>query len=230
MMGSRLAEEELIKRFGGEESWYRHERPSHSVKIKRSFYLQTTPVTQGQWQRLMGDNPSFFKDGGENCPVEQVSWEDAQQFIKKLNKREKTKEYRFPSEAEWEYACRAGSEAEFSFGDDVERLDDYAWYGKNSDKKTHPVGQKKPNAWGLYDMHGTVWEWVEDDYHWDYTGAPNDGRAWIDNPRGSDRVIRGGGWNGDAGRCLSATRGIKRPGDHSSNVGFRLSRSVALGP
>jgi formylglycine-generating enzyme required for sulfatase activity len=229
-MGSRLTIEELLRRFGGKKEWYEDEKPFHSVKIKRPFYLQTTPVTRGQWQRLMGSNPSYFKDGGENCPVEQVSWEDAQQFIKKLNEIEKTKDYRLPSEAEWEYACRAGSDAEFSFGDDVERLDEFVWYSKNSGGKTHPVGNKKPNAWALYDMHGNVWEWVEDDWHSSYKGAPDDGRAWVDKPRRSYRVIRGGSWGRDAPGCRSATRYGLRPGLRNLPLGFRLSRSVALGP
>ena len=228
-MGSRLTDDELFKRFGGKEWWYREEKPSHSVKIKRSFYLQTTPVTQGQWQLFMGNTPSDFKDGGEDCPVEQVSWEDTQQFIKKLNEIEKTKDYRLPSEAEWEYACRAGSDAEFSFGDDVKRLDKFAWYSENSDGKTHPVGKKEPNTWGLYDMYGNVWEWVEDDWHDNCRGVPNDGRAWIDNPRYDFRVVRGGSLNCDARSCRSAARYSFRANIRSGYVGFRLSGSVALG-
>jgi formylglycine-generating enzyme required for sulfatase activity len=229
-MGSRLTVEELLKRFGGEKRWYESEKPFHSVKIKHSFYLQTTPVTQGQWQRLIGDNPSYFKDGGEDCPVEQVSWKEAQQFIKKLNQVEKTKDYRLPSEAEWEYACRAGSEAEFFFGDDVERLDEFAWYFENSGNKTHRVGEKKPNGWGLYDMHGNIWEWVEDDWHDSYEGAPDDGRAWVDKPRGSCRVIRGGSWSYDARCWRSATRDCHGPDGRNGLVGFRFSRSIPLGP
>jgi len=230
VMGSRLAIEELLRRFGGEKGWYEWEKPSHSVRIKRSFYLQSAPVTQGQWQRLMGNNPSHFKDCGENCPVEKVSWEDARQFIKKLNEVEKTEDYRLPSEAEWEYACQGSSDAEFSFGDEVERLYEFAWYSKNSGDKTHPVGDKEPNGWGLYDMHGNVWEWVEDDWHDSYEGAPDDGRAWIDSPRGSARVIRGGGWYNDALVCRSAFRASLWSESRYSLVGFRLSRSVALGP
>jgi formylglycine-generating enzyme required for sulfatase activity len=161
--------------------------------------------------------------------VEQVSWEDAQQFIKKLNQIENTKDYRLPSEAEWEYACRAGSDTEFFFGDDVERLDEYAWYSGNSDDKTHPVEEKEPNAWDLCDMHGNVWEWVEDDWHDSYEGAPNDGNAWVDNPRGSFRVFRGGSWGSDARNCRSAVRYGYGPDDRIYDVGFRLSRSIALG-
>jgi len=230
-MGSRMSSNELVDRFGGEEEWYKREKPHHAVKIERPFYLQTTPVIQGQWQRVMGNNPANFKDCGDDCPIENVSWEDAQAFMKKLNQVEKRKDYRLPSEAEWEYTCRAGSETEFSFGDDAERLKEFAWYSKNSENKTHPVGEKKPNAWGLYDMHGNVWEWVEDDWHESYNGAPADGGAWVDNPRGSDRVGRGGSWGSGAHNCQSATRHYYWP-DLRSNagVGFRLSCSVALGP
>jgi formylglycine-generating enzyme required for sulfatase activity len=162
--------------------------------------------------------------------VEIVSWYEAQRFIEKLNQVEKTKAYRLPSEAEWEYACRAGSETEFCFGDDAKRLGEFAWYWENSEKKTHPVGKKKPNAWGLYDMHGNVWEWVEDDWHDSYEGAPDDGNAWVYNARGSSRVVRGGRWSFIAWLCRSAARFFIAPGGIGNDVGFRLFRSVALGP
>ena len=136
----------------------------HKVTISRPFYLQTTEVTQGQWQKVMGSNPAHFNTCGKDCPVEQVSWDDAQEFIRKLNQMEKTDTYRLPTEAEWEWACRAKSTGRFSFGDDEAGLKDYAWFDKNSAAKTHPVGQLKPNAWGLYDMHGNVWEWCRDWY------------------------------------------------------------------
>jgi formylglycine-generating enzyme required for sulfatase activity len=229
MMGSGMSPKEIVDRFGGGEEWFKPEKPHHSVKILKPFYLQTTPVTQGQWQRVMGNNPSYFEDCGGDCPVEQVSWKEAQQFIEKLNKGEKMKEYRLPSEAEWEYACRAGSETEFFFGDDAKRLGEFAWYSENSESKTHPVGKKKANGWGLYDMHGNVWEWVEDDWHDNYSGAPNDGSAWIDKPRGLGRVVRGGSWLYDAQVCRSARRFNAAPGARNDTVGFRLSRSVALG-
>ena len=202
----------------------------HPVTISKPFYLQITEVTQKQWTQLMGSNPSSFKDGGDDFPVESVSWNKAQEFIKKLNQMESGAKYRLPTEAEWEYACRAGSKGRFCFGDDEAKLGEYAWYSGNSNNKTHPVGKKKPNKWGLYDMHGNVWEWVEDDWHDGYKGAPDDGRAWVDNPRGSRRVIRGGSWYYDAWYCRSATRRSHSPDYHSSRVGFRLSRSIALGP
>jgi formylglycine-generating enzyme required for sulfatase activity len=229
-VGSRMSPKEIVEVYGGQEGWYNREKPYHSVKIERSFYLQTTNVTQGQWQQIMRSNPSHFKDCGNDCPVEQGSWEDAQQFIEKLNQAEKTRSYRLASEAEWEYACRAGSETEFFFGDDAKGLGEFAWFDSNSGGKTHPVGKWKPNAWGLYDMHGNVWEWVEDDWHGSYEGAPADGRTWVDNPRGSDRVIRGGGWFIVARYCRSAARNRDAPVDRDDYVGFRLSRFVSLGP
>ncbi len=111
-------------------------------------------VTQKQWHEVMGTNPSTFK--GDDLPVESVSWNDVQKFIKKLNKKENTNKYRLPSEAEWEYAARAGTTTRYSFGDDARKLRNYAWYYANSNFETHPVGEKKPNTWGLYDMHGNV--------------------------------------------------------------------------
>jgi len=137
--------------------------------------------------------------------------------------------YRLPTEAEWEYAARAGTETVYSFGDDISKLHEYAWYRDNSEGKTHPVGQNKPNAWGLYDMHGNVFEWVEDDWHDSYKGAPDDGEAWVDNPRGEYRVFRGGGWGSYAHGCRSAIRAYLTPINSFFRVGFRLARSIAPG-
>jgi formylglycine-generating enzyme required for sulfatase activity len=230
-MGSRLSPKQVVERFGGEEKRHEPEQPPHEVKISKSFYLQTTEVTQGQWKKVMEwETPSYFSQCGDNCPVESVSWDDAQRFIEKLNQLEKTDAYRLPSEAEWEYACRAGTTTEFSFGDDAARLGGYAWDSENHNYRTRRVAGKKPNPWGVYDMHGNVWEWVEDDWHDRYVGAPADGRAWVDNPRGSLRVMRGGGWGGGARGCRSAVRSDGRPDHRDSDVGFRLSRSVSLGP
>jgi formylglycine-generating enzyme required for sulfatase activity len=206
------------------------ERPSHIVRISRPFYLQKTEVTQGQWKKVIGDNPSSFSVCEDDCPVEQVSWDDAQKFIKKLNKAEGANEYRLPTEAEWEYACRAGTTTDFSSGDDPGKLVDYAWYKSNSTRRTHSVGQKEPNAWALHDMHGNVWEWVEDDWHSTYNEAPTDGSAWIDKPRGSARIIRGGCWFDEAQNCRSAIRECNRPDFRNLLVGFRLSRSLSVGP
>ena len=180
--------------------------------------------------KVMVDNPSEFKNCGDDYPVENVSWNDAQDFIKKLNEKEKTDKYRLPTEAEWEYACRAGTTTDFFFGDDPSELSEYAWFKDNTNWRTHPVAASKPNPWGLYDMHGNVWEWVEDDWHTNYTGALDDERAWLDEPRGVLRVIRGGSWINGAQRCRSAMRIRFRPECRNDLVGFRLARSVVLSP
>ena len=213
----------------GSSLGYEDQEPPHEVKISQSFYLQTTQVTQRQWKAVMGNNPSVFKDCGENCPVQYVSCADVQKFIEKLNEKEDTYKHRLPTEAEWEYACRAGTTTKFFFGDGEYKLTDYAWFKLNSNSKLHRVATKKPNPWGLYDMLGNVDEWIEDDWHEDYNGAPDDGRAWINEPRDDSRVIRGGGWGSQPWHCLSANReGI--PTDACrSDVGFRLARTVALG-
>jgi formylglycine-generating enzyme required for sulfatase activity len=135
-----------------------------------------------------------------------------------------------PSEAEWEYACRAGTNTRFYAGDTEKDLEQVGWYINNSGDQLHPVGEKEPNVFGLYDMHGNVLEWVEDDWHDNYKEAPDDGRAWIDEPRGAYRVIRGGSWYDDARRCRSAGRIIDSPDYRDFIVGFRLARSVSLGP
>ena len=158
-----------------------------------------------------------------------VTWYDAVNYAVWLS-RLTGKRYRLPTEAEWEYAARAGTTTAFSFKGDTSKLGEYGWYDDNSEDKTQPVGQRKPNAWGLYDMHGNVWEWVADDWHENYDKAPTDGRVWIDKPRGADRVFRGGGWFSGAHYCRSASRDYDRPDDRYNVVGFRLSRSVALDP
>jgi len=184
IMGSHLSLEEVARRYGGganwHANWYKDEQPPHPVEITRPFYLQTTEVSQAQWKRIMGNNPSRFEDCGDDCPVEKVSWNDAQKFIEELNQMEGINKYRLPTEAEWEYACRAKTETAYSFGDEVDKLGEYARYGDNSGGKTKPVGKKKPNAWGLYDMHGNVWEWVQDRYG-DYPTGP------IPDPKGPDK-------------------------------------------
>ena len=207
-------------------SSFDRETPDHIVSISKPFYLGTYPVTQHEWKVVMRKDPSRFE--GNDLPVEKVSWNDVQEFITKLNEMEKgTNKYRLPSEAEWEYAARAGTKAKYSFGDDDSKLEEYAWYKGNSDTKTHPVGKKRANPWGLYDVHGNVWEWVQDRWHPDYDddNRPDDGSAWEsgDSPR---RVSRGGSWFNDAGDCRSAIRGNSNTGYISNFTGFRLLREL----
>ena len=194
-----------------------NEKPVHTVKISQGFQMQTTEVTQAQWTAVMGSIPSEFKNCPQ-CPVENVSWEDAQQFIAKLNGQSDGYKYRLPSEAEWEYAARAGTT-----GDYAGNLDSMGWYDGNSGNKTHPVGTKQANGWGLYDMHGNVWEWCADWYDKDYyakssgtdpTGAASD---WF-------RVIRGGSWDSPAGNLRSAYRSSITPSERYYVLGFRLLR------
>jgi len=212
MMGRGIAEE-------GDED----EQPQHQVTFSQPFYLQTTPVTQGQWQRVMGGNPSLFQECGEDCPVENVSWEDVQDFIRKLNQIENTDKYRLPTEAEWEYACRAGNTQSYCFGDGKAELDRYAWYADNSEKSTHPVSRLRPNAWGLYDMHGNVYEWCQD-WYGKYSPGP------VTDPKGPStgghRVLRGGSWDGEAGEVRSAYRHRLTPSYRYGHEGFRVARGL----
>jgi formylglycine-generating enzyme required for sulfatase activity len=202
---------------------YADERPQHQVTITQPFYIGKYPITQEQYEAVMGNNPSNFKKGGK-YPVEQVSWEDAQEFCQKLSKLTK-KTYRLPSEAEWEYAARAGTQSSYYYGDDKSQLGEYAWYDGNSNSQTQPVGQKKPNKWGLYDMLGNVWEWCEDDWHDNYKGAPTDGRAWVDNDNRSQsehRTMRGGSWDNDSWYCRCAIRYNYSSAWRYSDFGFRV--------
>jgi formylglycine-generating enzyme required for sulfatase activity/ribosomal protein L32 len=201
------------------------EGPVHTVNIQ-SFELMTTEVTQGMWEELMGTNPSNFT-GDLNRPVESVSWNDCQEFINRMNDLDPSYTYRLPSEAEWEYACRAGTTTRYYWEEDPAstEIGEYAWYDGNSSSTTHPVAQKLPNAWGLYDMSGNVWEWCADWYHESFSGAPTDGSPWV-SPSGSYRVARGGGWYGDTGYYRSSHRGISCPGIGGFSRGFRLARSV----
>jgi len=201
----------------------------HEVTLTKGFYMQATEVTQGQWHAIMGKNPSLFKNCGDNCPVEEVSWNDVQDFIRKLNQKEGANKYRLPTEAEWEYACRAGSTTAFANGGIIElkcghdpNLDAMGWYCGNSGRKTHPVAHKNPNAWGLYDMHGNVWEWCQD-----WKGGYPSGQ--VTDPKGPSsgkyRVLRGGGWNDSARICRSANRFRRSPDNRSYYLGFRVARA-----
>jgi len=220
-MGSPIEEEGA----GKDES-------QHQVTISKDYYLGVTEVTQGQYEKVMGTNPSHFqkrvirKTDSKMYPVEQVLWKQAVEFCKKLSELPEEKKagrvYRLPTEAEWEYACRAGSKTAYSFGESQKSLGDYAWFDGISNVQTHPVGEKKPNAWGLYDMHGNVWEWCSD-WYGDYPeGAVSDPAGPLE---GSDRVRRGGGWCGGAAICRSASRGRSGPSIRYFYDGFRVALS-----
>ena len=217
-------------------SWYIDrlpaEAPKHRVRITKPFYLGLCEVTQAQYERVTGTNPSQFKDDA-TCPVEMVSWDEASAFCRKLGELPQEQgaraEYRLATEAEWEYACRAGTTTTWYSGDDEAGLKDIAWYNANAEGKTHPVGQKSPNAWGLYDMHGNVWEWCQDWWADGYYAT-----SPLDDPPGasggSDRVDRGGSWNGHAGRCRAAYRYGCEPSYRYDDLGFRLARTVSSPP
>lgn len=197
------------------------ESPQHRVQIQ-SFAIGRYEVTQEQWFAVMGNNPSANK--GRTLPVEQVSWDDVQQFIAKLNQKTGQK-YRLPSEAEWEYAARAGTTTQWSFGDDESKLGNYAWHARNSGGKTQVVGQKLPNAFGLFDMHGNVWEWTQDCWHSNYSGAPTDGSAWMNGCTDTYWVLRGGSWNLSPAYLRSASRSYFIPDIRVTYFGFRLART-----
>ena len=209
------------------------ERPQHRVKVP-TFFMGKYPVTQGQWQAIMGNNPSRFK--GEKRPVEQVSWNDARDFCNRLSERT-YRTYRLPSEAEWEYACRAGTTTPFNFGETISTdlanyrgtdNKDYGWsgsYGKGElgiyREQTTEVGNFPSNNYGLCDMHGNVWEWCEDDWHNNYKDAPSDGSAWVDE-KSSKKVVRSGSWIGIPLNCRSASRGSDVPENVNDGIGFRV--------
>jgi formylglycine-generating enzyme required for sulfatase activity len=195
------------------------EAAQHQVTISRPFYLGIYEVTQDEWTRVMGGaNPSYFK--GQTLPVESVSWNDASSFVQKLNQKEGTEKYRLPTEAEWEYSARAGTRSAYFFGDDEGALGTYAWFLGNSGYETRPVGGKSLNPWGLYDIYGNVWEWVQD-FYGNYSGAA------ATDPKGpaegSDRVIRGCGWIDTAVSCRSAYRYRLSPEFRIDFLGLRVA-------
>jgi formylglycine-generating enzyme required for sulfatase activity len=202
----------------------------HPVTLSQPFYMQTTEVTQAQWTEVMDENPSEFPECGGDCPVESVSWEEIQEFVQRLNDNEGGCEYRLPTEAEWEYAARAGTPTPFAFGNCLST--DQANYDGNwpyedcpaGDYRDGPilVGSFPPNAWGLYDMHGNVAEWCLDWYD-DYPPGEATDPAGPDS--GYDRVVRGGSWWSDEGGCRSAVRDLKWPSHSDENLGFRLIRT-----
>ena len=214
MMGSKSA-----TLFGADKN--PEEKPQHLVTVP-SFLMGKTEVTQGQWMSVMGSNPSRFTRCGDACPVENVSWNDAKEFIQKLN-QSTGQNYRLPSEAEWEYAARAGTTSDWSFGSNEPQLGNYAWYSGNSGAQTHIVGQKKPNAFGLYDIHGNVGEWVEDCGHETYVAAPTDGSAWTTACTGDNHMQRGGSWINSPASLRSAYRYKFNADWRNSLSGFRLA-------
>lgn len=214
------------------------EKPQHRVNITKDFYMGQYEVTQAQWEVVMGSNPSSFK--GPDRPVESVSWEDVQVFIQKLNAKEGTNTYRLPTEAEWEYAARAGSRSKYSFGDDAAQLcqygnladasTDFSWKASCNDgvgKETSVVGRYRPNTWGLYDVHGNVWEWVQDRYNPDYyKNSPSSDPSNLINNSSTVRVLRGGSWFVKPQPLRSANRSGNYPSGRISDSGFRLSKTL----
>ncbi len=220
---------------------HNNERPQHLVKIEQPFFMSQCPITQAQWQALMGKNPAHFT-GNLNLPVESVSWQDAQEFCRRLSDKTK-RSYGLPSEAQWEYACRAGTTTPFHFGKTIDaEVANYCAaeldiggdiYSGKYDRgafglfrqQTTPVGSMGvSNAFGLYDMHGNVWEWCEDDWHDDYGGAPNDGSAWIASTSSwsSTKVLRGGSWGNNPRDCRSACRYRGDIVNRDFSLGFRV--------
>lgn len=202
----------------GSADGYAFERPAHKVCVK-GFFLGVYPVTQAQYLKLAGKNPS--ENRGMDLPVDSVTWNDAVQTIKRLAESSGEK-IRLPSEAEWEYACRAGGKHDKYCGDG--RLNEMAWYSHNSEGHSQPVGKKLPNAWGLYDMNGNVWEWTLDCWHENYYGAPSDGSAWVTGGDCAIRPARGGSWS----TVTDSTRAAARNSDHGAldftDTGLRLLR------
>lgn len=199
------------------------EQPVHKVTIDEPFYLGKYPVTQKEWTAIMDSYPSCFE--GHRRPVECVTFYHVREFIRRLNTEEETEKYRLPSEDEWEYACRAGTHTRYSFGDDETALDTYGWYYHNSDYMTHPVGQKKPNPWGLYDMHGNVWEWCRDPYYRSHSDPLPDNRS-LEAPGSTGFVLRGGSWVNNSWKCESSSRSSFDPNYAQYSLGFRLLRSL----
>ncbi|MGM0488128.1 MAG: formylglycine-generating enzyme family protein [Planctomycetota bacterium] len=213
-----------------EEDRNEDEGPQHRVRITQPFYLGETEVTQGQWEAVMESQPwdgERYAEEGSDYAASWISWEDAVAFCERLSEKE-GRTYRLPTEAEWEYACRAGTDTAYSFGDDPSELGEYAWFVDNAmnvgEQYAHEVGRKRANYFGLYDMHGNVWEWCADWYDSDYYGdSPTEDPSGPTS--GSDRVYRGGGWAFAAWRCRSSYRFGLFPASRSSlYLGFRVAR------
>jgi formylglycine-generating enzyme required for sulfatase activity len=221
------AGEFLMGSSDGEEG-HDHVEQQHRVRITKPFYLQTTEVTQGQWYAVTGTKPWSGKPSaveGPEVAATYVSWEDAAEFCRKLGEKESVT-YRLPTEAEWEYACRAGTMTAYCFGDDASLLGEYAWFEKNAHKTgesyAHQVGLKKANAFGLYDMHGNVWEWCQD-WYGDYDTRDSARNDPAGPSSSSFRVFRGGCWGSMAGRCRAAFRFWVQPERRIHYLGFRVA-------
>ncbi len=199
------------------------EKPARTVSVPQ-FAIGKTEVTQGQWKAVMGENPSKFPQCGDDCPVENINWNDVQTFIQRLNLKT-GKSYRLPSEAEWEYASWSGRGALPGLADGTAQLDEQAWYRENSAEKTHKVAQKRVNAFGLYDMQGNVWEWVQDCLNWNYKGAPESAQAWNTGDC-SQRVVRGGSWDVYPAILRATYRGRFGTNGKSGTIGFRIVRTL----
>ncbi|ATU09207.1 hypothetical protein BKM01_02065 [Methanohalophilus portucalensis] len=198
-----------------EEGRENNEGPIHKVTIEKAYYLGKYEITREQWFEVMGDTSSNISK--PNYPIVDISWYEVQNFIKKLNEKEETNRYRLPTEAEWEYACRANTKTKYYFGDDENKLSGYTELLGGR----YQVGRKKPNPWGLYDMHGNVWEWVQDDYHKNYVNAPNSTIAWK-SKNSNFKVIRGGASGLLPNHYRSAVRTGEKSGSNYCNLGFRL--------
>lgn len=218
----------------------------HTVVISKGFYIQETEMTQGQWKRLVGFNPSAFPECGDNCPVDTVSWDQCMEFIRVLNEYEGTTKYRLPTEAEWEYACRAGTTTAFASGPLTQNackpvdpaLNKVGWYCANSgykdppdDLRPHPVKTKAPNSWGIYDMHGNVQEWCLDACKWrdilrgrvgTFTDTYKNNIVDPLSTKGDHKIFRGGGWHQPPKYCRSAYRGNYKPVTRRNSLGFRI--------
>lgn len=219
----------------------------HQVTITQDYYLSVYEVTQAQYKTITGKNPSYFQGkvierhpqtgrvekeisiDSANYPVEQVTWDDAVDFCKRLSDLPQEKQagrvYKLPTEAQWEYACRAGSQTAFDFGPEANSLGNHAWFVMNSNGRTHAVGEKQPNAWGLYDMHGNVWEWCSD-WFGDYPKASVSDPAGVKD--GTYRILRGGSWDYAAAYCRSANRNGLGPSSRYNDFGFRVALSSAV--
>lgn len=201
-----------------EEGHEEIESPRHRVVIARGFHMSSTPVTRAQWEAVMGPSPATPSQQASH-PATEISWDDAQRFLVRLSEALVAGSVRLPTEAEWEYACRAGSSGRYAGGDSEADLDRLGWYAANSRGATHPVGEKAPNAWGLYDMHGNVFEWCQD---WDGSYAPGEQTDPSGPPSGDKKILRGGCFTCPPPYCRSANRYSAPPDRRSGNFGFRV--------